>query len=136
MAISKCWLFPSNLFPMTVLLWFLQKFWLSYCQWKNVVVSFFLLLFLQVIPDFPTLRHTEKKETVLPYFVKNLEDKNMKEEDGQVSMEAEFSIPDPRKVRYTIVWPLHQFLIKWGVNYKIIVDFWQYVMVDDSVWPI
>lgn len=59
-----------------------------------------LSMVLQVIPDFPTLKHREKQEVALPYFVRNLEDKHMKEEDGQVTVEAEFSIPDPRKVRY------------------------------------
>lgn len=35
-----------------------------------------------------------------PYFVVELEDQHLKEEDGQCTLEAEFSIPNPRNVRW------------------------------------
>ncbi|XP_067934437.1 twitchin-like [Watersipora subatra] len=54
----------------------------------------------EVIPDWPTLQHREKVQQEVPVFIRELEDQNLKEEDGHCVMEAEFSIPNPRKVRW------------------------------------
>jgi len=53
-----------------------------------------------VIPDWPTLQHREKKQEAVPVYIVPLEDINAKEEEGPVTLEAEFSIPNPKKVRW------------------------------------
>ena len=53
-----------------------------------------------MIPDWPTLQHREKEQKAEPVYTKHLEDQHLKEEDGQCVMEAEFSDPNPRKVRW------------------------------------
>ena len=55
---------------------------------------------MQVIPDWPTLQHREKVQEAVPSFIRELQDQHLKEEDGQCVLEAEFSIPNPRKVRW------------------------------------
>lgn len=53
-----------------------------------------------MIPDWPTLAHVEKEEVVLPYYTRDLEDKQLREEDGQCMFDCEFSIPNPKNVRW------------------------------------